>query len=143
MIQIKKITAAQTHPIRLKVLRNGLDLPVVLDGDTHSDSFHLGAFEEKTLIAVSSYIKTNNALFNQPQYQLRGMATSNEHTRKGCGKAMLQFAEDILIEKGCKSLWFNAREGALLFYKKMGYQIVGEPFEILEIGIHYQMYKEL
>ena len=143
MILIKSISASQTYAIRKEVLRDGLDLPVVFDGDTAVTSFHLGAFDQNELVAVSSYLKTNNPEFQKEQYQLRGMATRPAHRGKGCGKAMLLKAEEMLQEKECQLLWFNAREVALNFYIKLGYQVLGDPFDIPVIGLHYVMFKKL
>ncbi len=99
MIQIKEISAQETFPIRLEVLRKNIPLPFEFNGDFDDETFHLGAFKNDKLIAVSSYMKADNKNFSGNQYQLRGMATLTEYQGLGIGKLMLQEAVQILKEK--------------------------------------------
>ena len=62
---------------------------------------------------------------------------------KGLGKTILRHGEVLLKEKNVNIIWCNAREIAVNFYKKNGYQIIGESFNIKDIGLHYAMYKVL
>ena len=62
---------------------------------------------------------------------------------KGLGYTLLNYAENFLKEKNVKIIWCNAREIALDFYKKNGYRIMGNPFNIGDIGLHFTMYKNL
>ncbi|PZO22294.1 MAG: GNAT family N-acetyltransferase, partial [Flavobacteriaceae bacterium] len=62
---------------------------------------------------------------------------------KGFGEALVKHAENDVRARGGKIIWFNAREVAVGFYKKLGYEIIGEPFDIADIGKHYVMYKKL
>ena len=143
MIHIKEITAEETFPIRLEVLRKNIPLPHEFNGDFDSETFHLGAFKKEELIAVSSYMKASNKNFEGSQYQLRGMATLTEYQGFGAGKLMLEKAVQILKEKNSNVLWCNARIAAVEFYKKQGFRTIGEKFEILPVGEHYVMFKEL
>lgn len=143
MIQIKKISAQETFPIRLEVLRKNIPLPYEFNGDFDKETFHLGAFKNEELIAVSSYMKASNKNFEGNQYQLRGMATLAEYQGFGAGKLMLQKAVQILKEKNTNILWCNARIAAVDFYKKQGFQTFGEKFEISPVGEHYVMFKKL
>ena len=143
MIQIKEISVEETFPIRLEVLRKNIPLPFEFNGDFDKDTIHLGAFKNDQLIAVSSYMKASNKNFNGNQYQLRGMATLKEYQGFGAGKLMLQKAVQILKEKSNNILWCNARIAAVDFYKKHGFQTFGEKFDILYVGEHYVMLKEI
>ena len=67
MIEIKNIRAQETYPIRLEVLRKGIDLPYKFNGDLDSDTFHLGAFKDGKLIAVSSFMKVKKSHFKGSQ----------------------------------------------------------------------------
>ena len=143
MIQIKEISAEETFPIRLEVLRKNIPLPYEFNGDFEDETFHLGAFENDKLIAVSSYMRANNTSFEGNQYQLRGMATLTEFQGFGAGKLMLKQAFAILREKDTHILWCNARIAAVEFYKKQGFNTYGEKFEISYVGDHYVMLKEI
>ncbi|MDO9595684.1 MAG: GNAT family N-acetyltransferase [Lutibacter sp.] len=143
MIQIKEISAEETFPIRLEVLRKNIPLPYEFDGDFDKETIHLGAFKNDKLIAVSSFMKASNKNFEGNQYQLRGMATLKEYQGFGAGKLMLEKAAQILKEKNSQVLWCNARIAAVEFYKKQGFQTFGEKFEISYVGEHYVMLKEM
>lgn len=143
MIQIKEISAEETFPIRLEVLRKNIPLPYEFNGDFDKETFHLGAFKNEKLIAVSSYMNTSNKNFDGNQYQLRGMATLTTHQGFGAGKLMLQQAILVLNKKNITILWCNARITAVEFYKKQGLQTFGEKFEISPVGNHYVMFKKL
>ncbi|NLP57949.1 GNAT family N-acetyltransferase [Lutibacter sp. B1] len=143
MIKIKQISAEETYPIRLEVLRKNILLPYVFNGDTDNDTFHIGAFEDDKLIAVSSYMKVSNSNFKGNQYQLRGMATLTEYQGLGAGKLMLHKVFSILKTKNIDILWCNARVAALNFYKKQGFVVFGDKFDVPQIGDHYVMYVKL
>jgi len=143
MIKIEEISARETFPVRLEVLRKNIPLPYEFNGDFDSDTLHLGAFNNNTLIAVSSYMKADNKNFEGNQYQLRGMATLTEYQGFGAGKLMLQKAVQILKEKNSNLLWCNARIAAVEFYKKQGFQTFGEKFDIQYVGEHFVMYKKI
>ncbi len=48
-------------------------------------------------------------------------------------------AKDFARKKGAQILWCNARVSAAEFYRKLGYEIVSDEFEIPHIGPHYLM----
>ena len=143
MIEIKMISADKTYTIRKDILRKGMDLPVQFSGDYDAGSFHLGIYENNVLKGICSFMKTNNELFDVEQYQLRGMATLTEVRGRGFGKLLLEKSFEILREKKVKILWCNAREVALTFYIKLNFVQVGEPFDILQVGKHYRLFKKI
>ena len=113
-------------------------------GDTIKTTIHLGIFIKDSLIGVCSFFKNSNPnILECHQYQLRGMAISKSFQTKGFGKIILGHGENLLIQNNSKIIWCNAREIAVNFYKKNGYQIIGEPFNIKNIGLHYLMRKTL
>ena len=59
------------------------------------------------------------------------------------GTILLKKGEEILRERDCTLLWFNARIIAVSFYKNLGYKTIGPEFDIPLIGPHYLMKKEL
>ncbi|UMB54952.1 GNAT family N-acetyltransferase [Lutibacter sp. A64] len=143
MIEVKKITAEETFEIRLEVLRKNIPLPYEFKGDFDAETFHLGAFKEGKLIAVSSFMKAENNNFKGKQYQLRGMATIEKHQGFGAGKHLILEAVEILRKKNIDCLWCNARVIALDFYKKQRFLIFGDKFDVPFIGNHFVMYKYL
>lgn len=140
---IKPISAQDTYGIRQAVLRPGHPPETcIFEGDDNPENFHLGAFQDDELMGIVSFMKDNNKYFSGDQYRIRGMAVLPEVQGKGLGKSLVNEGEKILQEKKVPMLWFNAREIALPFYKKLGFSLKGEAFEIPSVGTHYVMYKE-
>ena len=142
MISIKLIDTSETYPIRIKVLRNGIAENYKFEGDDSEDSFHIGAFKNDKCIGISTYIKRNNSLLNNDtiSYQLRGMAVLPKFQGKGIGKMIIQYSLKELEKRACKVLWCHARKNAVIFYKKLGFVIIGSSFNIPKIGPHNTMY---
>jgi ribosomal protein S18 acetylase RimI-like enzyme len=145
MIEIKKITAFETIIVRHPVLRLGKPIAsCYFEGDDLPTTSHFGLFVENHLTAVISAFKVQNKLFiEENQYQIRGMAVLEEFQKKGFGEALLKYCEnEITVAKG-ELIWFNARESAVGFYKKSGYEILGDKFEIPDVGPHYILFKTI
>jgi GNAT superfamily N-acetyltransferase len=55
-----------------------------------------------------------------------------EHRKKGIGKKMMRFMEELAAENGCLGLWlvsgFGREEEAHEFYKRYGFQTTGYRF---------------
>lgn len=144
-IIIKIIKAEETHKVRLPVLREGRPIKeCVFDGDKLETTLHLGLFFKNKLIGVVTFLKNNNSLFqDQLQFQLRGMAILKEEQKKGFGELLLKEGELVLTNKKATRVWLNAREIATPFYKKNDYKIIGNPFKLPNIGVHYLMTKKI
>lgn len=142
---VKEISAEETYSIRHPILRAGKPLNTcAFNGDNLETTVHIGIFNKNTVIGVASFMKTSNDLFTEIlQYQLRGMAVLQEFQGKELGKMLLEHGEGLLQERNIELIWCNARIIAVNFYKRNGYKITGDPFEIDEIGTHYKMYKAL
>jgi len=143
MNQIKQITAIETFIVRHPVLRKGRSIDTCsFVGDELNSTIHFGYFENNLLIGVVSVFKQKNGTFiDNNQCQIRGMAVLENHQKKGIGQALINHCEIYISETSTSLIWFNARENAVPFYEKMGYFIVGNPFEIEPIGTHFLMTK--
>ena len=145
MIDIKKINVEDTYLLRIKVLRNGLSERYRFDKDDDIDTFHLGAFQDNECLGIATFLKNGHSFFKNAKnvYQLRGMAVDNVFQTKGVGKLIIKKAIEILNESNSELLWCNAREHAIGFYKKMGFEVIGERFHVPNVGPHFVMYKYL
>lgn len=145
MVLIKEITALETYIIRQSILRQGKPLEAcAFEGDDLETTHHFGLFENSNLTGIISlFLKTNPIFAENSQAQIRGMAILEAHQKKGFGEALVKHCEDYCNTKHVDLIWFNARETAIGFYKKMGYKINGTLFDIPEIGNHYLMYKKI
>ncbi len=145
MIEIKKINAFDTIIVRHPVLRSGKPLASChFEGDDLPSTVHFGLYLDNQLVAVISTFEVKNKLFtDENQYQIRGMAVLEEFQKRGFGEQLLQYCEnEIQIKKG-ELIWFNARETAVGFYIKSGYEVVGERFEIPDVGPHFILFKRI
>jgi len=74
--------------------------------------------------------------------KLRQMAVHENHQRQGLGSRLIREIEIALYRRGFKAIELNAREQAVPFYKRLGYQTAGDRF--MEVGIgHWKMHREL
>lgn len=138
---VKTITAQETYPVRHPVLRAGKPIETcVFAGDDAADTFHLGLFSGEQLVGVSTFMKNEHQDFTGNQLQLRGMAILAEFQKKGLGAILVEHALAIAKEKNYETLWCNAREIAVPFYKRQGFAIHGEEFDIPGIGPHFVMH---
>jgi len=142
---IKEIDFKNTYIVRHPVLRKGLELSsCYFEGDELPTTKHFGLFINNDLIGVVSVFKSSNAFFmSNNQFQIRGMAVLDSHQKKGYGNLLINKAEGYVKKTNKPLLWFNARESAIEFYKKMGYAVYGEGFILKDIGKHFAMYRIL
>lgn len=143
MIQIRKIAAAETYPLRHAILRQNEPVEkCVYPFDNDDSTIHFGLFENRLLVGIISVFATKKDLFgDNKQFQIRGMAVLNGQQKKGYGAALVQHAISYLQKEKNFLIWFNARIIALGFYEKLGFEKIGNEFEIVPIGLHYIMYK--
>ena len=145
MTELKIISSEDTFPVRHPVLRQGKPIEsCFFDGDNLETTVHFGLFLKAKLVGVISVFKNKNSIFKaENQFRIRGMAILQEYQGKKYGKQLLLGCEMYVLGQKPDLIWFNAREIAVPFYENSGYKIVGEPFEINEIGTHYIMFKDM
>ncbi|WP_233244042.1 GNAT family N-acetyltransferase [Tamlana fucoidanivorans] len=139
------MSAEETFQVRQPVLRPNRPLDTCkFDGDLLNTTFHFGLYLNEELLGVCSFFNnTYSGISSKNQYQLRGMAVLKTFQGQGLGKLILQYGENFMKEKGADTIWCNARQLAVPFYKKNNYAIISEPFNIEHIGLHYVMSKSL
>jgi GNAT superfamily N-acetyltransferase len=144
-MEIKKINSIDTYPVRHEVLRKGKPIETCqFKGDDDQNTIHFGLYEKKRLIGIISIFKEKNDLFSESnQFQIRGMAVLEEFQSQGFGAELVKEAENNCINLNADLIWFNARENAVPFYKKLDYKIIGDSFLIPDVGIHFVMYKKI
>lgn len=144
-IDVRTINAAETWPLRLKVLRPGHPVAAAqFPGDDLPSTKHFGAFRDGELVGITSLFRAEmsghpgvNAL------QLRGMATAPEVRGEGCGRVLVAASVAFAQESGIELLWCNARTSAAGFYHKLGWEIVGEEFNVSDVGPHFRMWRPI
>jgi GNAT superfamily N-acetyltransferase len=127
---IREITAAETWPVRQRVMWPGKDIDFVkIDND--EEGIHYGLFENGTLISVISlFIKGEEARF-------RKFATEVAYQGKGYGSELLKYLMAEAGKKGVRYLTCDARLTAAGFYRKFGMEESSEVFTYSERGLEY------
>ena len=141
-MEIKKISSVETYPIRHEVLRKEKPIETCkFKGDDDENTIHFGLFLEDKLVGIISIFKEKNNLFSElKQFQIRGMAVLEEFQGKGLGAELVKEAKNHCVNLNADLIWFNAREKAVPFYKKLNYKIIGDSFLIPDVGIHFVMF---
>ena len=131
--------------IRNEVLREGkLTLEECrFPGDDLPGAFHLGYFVGDELACIASFHPQSYNEYVGQGYQLRGMATTEQHRGKGYGNQLLNFAIVYLRGQKANYLWCNARKKALQFYLNMGFEVISPEFDVPGIGLHYVLYVKI
>jgi GNAT superfamily N-acetyltransferase len=137
---VRAVPAAETRPLRQRILRpNQAVDELVYPGDDAEASLHVaGHAADGALLGVASVFRQSpeGAADDPGDWRLRGMAVVPEARRTGVGRALLAACEEHARARGGRRLWFNARVDALPFYRALGYEVIGEPYELPGIGPH-------
>ena len=142
-IHIQPITAVQTHPLRLTVLRPGYPPDAaVFPGDDAPHARHFGAFSGDALLGVASvYREAMPGEAALTDWRLRGMAVAPECRGQGYGRALVIACLEDVRWQGGTHLWCNARTTARAFYERLGFKTLGEEFDIPSVGPHFVMWR--
>lgn len=128
----------QELALRERILRQPLGLRLS-EADRQADqrSQHFALIEEEKMLACVIATPINAELT-----KLRQMAVDPGHQGKGLGRQLMAFAEQQLQKLGYQKIELHARETAIDFYRKLGYQTVGDSF-IEQTIPHIKMSKSL
>lgn len=142
---VKTVAVEDILAIRSAELREGLDPEECrFEEDEEEGAIHLGLFNEGNIIGCLSVFRKTNAKFPvEVQYQYRGMAVSKAYQGNAIGNLLLNKADRLVLDRDANFIWLNARNNALNFYRRNGYNVVGASFDVPGIGKHYLMYKRL
>jgi GNAT superfamily N-acetyltransferase len=132
-----EVTAQETYALRRRVLRDGTPSDVVtFDGDEEEGTVHLGIREGDELVSISTWIR--RPFGNGAAVQLRGMATDAAARGHGYGA--------MLLEAGCARaaltvpvVWARARDTALDFYRRHGFDVHGPGFMDATSGLPHHI----
>jgi len=97
------------------------------------------ASEDKSNVIGVARLQFNS----DTEAQIRYMAVAPEHERKGIGRTMIQALEKVAQNACCKTIVLDAREPALGFYQKQGYEVTEKSYLLFDEIQHYRMKKVL
>jgi predicted GNAT family N-acyltransferase len=127
----------QSLCLRDEVLRKPLNLLFdPADLEKEASDYHIVGFYDGLVVAccILSKVEQDTAL------KMRQVAVSQLFQRRGLGKQMVEFCENLSRNLGIGKMVLNARESALPFYLALGYVVEGQEF--VEVGLpHRRMWK--
>jgi predicted GNAT family N-acyltransferase len=140
-IKARQITVAEALPLRHAVLRPGRPIATAhFPGDDHPMTKHFGMFDRGSLVCVGSLVLAEMAESpGKKAFQIRGMATAPDARNRGFGRAIVKACVELARQEKADLLWCNARVSATEFYRKMGFEVVGNEFDIPDVGPHFRM----
>ena len=150
--QVRRVSAEAVRPLRHQVLWPHKASPevCVIPEDDDSTARHLAAFNHAgVIVGVCSLFCQRSARFpaaipaEEAVYRLRVMGTAPEVRGLGAGAALITKACEEAKALGAEWLWCDARQIALGFYERMGFEFLSETYDVSEIGPHRMMARRL
>lgn len=138
-LDIRQVSVDVIRPLRHAVLRTGRPYSTTLYAhDLEENAVHFAGFDDDAVVSIATIFPSPCPVVEMlPAYRLRGMATRKDLRHQGWGNAILEHVVDYLRkETDADLLWCETREVAFDFYRKYGFELVGDPFEIPLIGTH-------
>ena len=140
-----ELTAGQTHPLRLDVLRRGTpSRDIAFPEDELATTLHLGVELDGVVVGISTWIeKAHPDLPAMRGIQLRGMATAPQFQGHGIGGLILETGVERMFASGHEMVWARARDTALDFYERHGFVRRGMGYVDLSTQIpHHDIVRE-
>jgi predicted GNAT family N-acyltransferase len=143
ILRVEQVEVGRLIDLRHRVLRAGLPRESAqFEGDLEPTAMHFAAIQEGSVVGCCTLIQ--RPWMKLIAWQLRGMAVDKTLQRGGVGSMLLRAVDESkTVREYSNVLWCNAREVALEFYKKHGWVVESEPFDIPTAGPHYKMSKRI
>jgi GNAT superfamily N-acetyltransferase len=133
--------------LRRAVLRPQRSVQDVLPGDELPDAVHFAVLDPDRQAVGTCFVYAEACPWRPellPAWHLRQMATAPGLRGRGIGSAILTAAVDWCTAQRGRLLWCNAREGAVAFYARHGFEAYGAIFTDERHTIpHQRMSREL
>jgi predicted GNAT family N-acyltransferase len=128
----------QVVQLREAVLRKPLGLGFTENElQQEANNIHIACMEDDVMWGCCMLVPSANS-----ELRLRQMAVAPQLHGKGIGASIMNFAENLARDKGYKKIVMHARDTAIGFYEKLGYNIKGEQFTEVSVP-HHVMEKKL
>jgi len=126
--------------LRWKILRAPWNRPKhKIEDEINDKSIKLIACDENGKI-----IGTGRARFNSStEAEIKSMAVEENYRGKGIGSKIIFELERKIKETEARKIVISSRDKAVEFYKKHGYRVISESYNLYGEVPHYTMMKEL
>ncbi|MEJ6582790.1 MAG: GNAT family N-acetyltransferase [Crocinitomicaceae bacterium] len=125
------------YALRYDVLRKPLNQPLGSErNDGDLKGIHFALFEDGMLRAIARLDKVDDETG-----QTRFVAVDTVVQGKGFGKLIMEAVEVKSIARGNKKMILHARDYALPFYLRLGYNEIEKSYKLFDVLQHYLMEK--
>lgn len=123
--------------LREKILREPLgSIFTEQELEEEKDHFHIAGFRDETIIATAVLVPEGDAM------KMQRVVVTETLQGMNIGSEMMAYCEKFAVDRKSKSIYCHARDSAVNFYIKNGYEGIGGYFD--EDGIpHLKMKKQL
>lgn len=138
---VEEVPTSEVLVLRMAVLRDGTPSqdPRYADDDAEG-SVNLGIRESGILVACSTWLPRPWPLDQTaPATQLRGMAVAKHLQSKGLGNILLQAGITRAKAHESTYVWARARDRALYFYERNGFETIGDQFTDEASGLAHHL----
>lgn len=144
-IEIRSAPVDAIIPLRHRILRAGLPIEsAYFEGDEEPGSVHFAAMEDDRVIGCVTLHRRAFDPAAPDAWQLRGMAVDEARQGAGVGSKLLHAVDAHVRSSGYSHLiWCRARKPAVAFYRRHGYEVVGDEYVVPTAGPHFTMCKRL
>lgn len=138
-ISMQDATYQQVYDLREEVLRKPLGQSLKNDDLSNEPN-------ETIIAAINDQDEVIGCVMlrhlSSTEVKLRQMAVATALQGRGIGRALVRQAEEVSAAAGYQTVSLHARQYAVPFYEKLGYQVQGDVFT--EVGIpHLFMIKSI
>ncbi|MFK8012604.1 MAG: GNAT family N-acetyltransferase [Marinicellaceae bacterium] len=144
-INIESVRLEDVIDIRHEILRAGQPRSsCYYPEDSFKQTIHFAAVSSNDIVGVASVYKESHPDFSLKQsWRIRGMAVQEILQGQNIGTQLLESCVNHAIKMKADAIWCNARINAVKFYKNSGFKIIGDEFELPNIGPHFLLAKNL
>jgi predicted GNAT family N-acyltransferase len=138
---VRRVTAAETFPLRQRVLRPHESTDVLATHSDDGETVHLAVVEAGIVIGCAMVMPERPPWSgdDEASWRIRGMATAAGRRGEGIGAAVLDAVLAHVEAEGGGVVWCSARTPASSFYERAGFVRRGDVWEEPELGPHVLM----
>jgi predicted GNAT family N-acyltransferase len=142
---IRRVTAAETFPLRQRVLRPHETTDALSTQSNAGEIVHLAVVEQGAVIGCAMIMPEQPPWSgaDDASWRLRGMATAEDRRGEGIGAAVLDAALEHVKANGGGLVWCSARTPARAFYERAGFVRRGDVWDEPQLGPHVLMQRHV